>query len=121
MKTIIDAVSSNGSALKCFCIWGRSPGATRRSPADQGLDTVLQKFQASGRTFISALIDEGVNLNTVRKTAGHSSEKTALKNYTFNRGTEQQKTNKKDTDPAARTSAKSVPSVHPQGLEPWTP
>ena len=28
---------------------------------------------------------------------------------------------RKDTDPAAHTSAKSVPSVHPQGLEPWTP
>ena len=40
------------------------------------------------RTYISALIDEGVNLNTVRQAAGHASEKTTLKNYTFDRATD---------------------------------
>jgi len=49
---------------------------------------------ASRRTYISALLDQGVNLNTVRQAAGHADEKTTLKNYTFDRGTEEEKMNK---------------------------
>ncbi len=56
-----------------------------------------QKYKnshAARRTFISALIDEGVNINTVRQTAGHASEKTTLKNYTFDRASESEKIRK---------------------------
>ena len=49
---------------------------------------------ASRRTYISALIDGGVNLNTVRQMAGHASEKTTLKNYTFDRSSELEKKEK---------------------------
>ena len=37
---------------------------------------------------VFSLIDQGVNLNMVRQTAGHASEKTALQNYTLDRATE---------------------------------
>ena len=52
---------------------------------------------AARRTFISALIDGGINLNTVREMAGHSSEETTLKNYTFDRATEKEKQMKFET------------------------
>lgn len=35
------------------------------------------------KTYISTLISNGVNINLVRKQAGHKHETTTLKNYTF--------------------------------------
>lgn len=40
------------------------------------------------KTYISSLIDAGVNINTVRKMVGHSDEKTTLHNYVFDRSEE---------------------------------
>lgn len=37
------------------------------------------------KSYISALLDAGININEVRKQAGHEDERTTLKNYTFNR------------------------------------
>lgn len=39
------------------------------------------------KTFISALIDADININEVRRVAGHSDERTTLGNYCFNRET----------------------------------
>lgn len=49
---------------------------------------IKKSSHTSRRTFISALIDEQVSINTVRQVAGHSSEKTTLRNYTFDRSSE---------------------------------
>ena len=37
------------------------------------------------KTYVSTLIDAGINIDTVRKTAGHSSTQVTLQNYTFDR------------------------------------
>jgi len=37
------------------------------------------------KTFISACLDQGININTVRQFAGHVDERTTLSNYCFNR------------------------------------
>lgn len=45
------------------------------------------------KTFISTLLDAGININEVRKCVGHEREQTTLKNYTFNRQTSVEKEN----------------------------
>lgn len=45
------------------------------------------------KTFISTLIDGGVNINEVRKLAGHADERTTYGNYCFNRFTEKETCN----------------------------
>lgn len=43
------------------------------------------------KTYISTLIDAGVNLNTIRSQAGHEKEETTFKNYCFDRMADKQK------------------------------
>ncbi|MDO5423173.1 MAG: hypothetical protein Q4F41_05550 [Eubacteriales bacterium] len=43
------------------------------------------------KTFISALIDANLNLNTIRKIVGHADERTTLANYCFDRHSEDEK------------------------------
>jgi integrase len=43
------------------------------------------------KTYISALIDSGCNLNTIRELVGHADERTTLGNYCFDRHTDEQK------------------------------
>lgn len=43
------------------------------------------------KTFVSTLIDAGMNINTVRQIAGHVDEVTTLHNYTFDRGSNEEK------------------------------
>lgn len=43
------------------------------------------------KTYISALIDGKVNINTVRDMVGHADERTTLGNYCFDRNTEEEK------------------------------
>ena len=42
------------------------------------------------KTFISTLIDSGLNINEIRKMAGHEDEKTTYQNYCFNRLSDKQ-------------------------------
>ena len=37
------------------------------------------------KTYISSLIDAGVNINEIRKQVGHEDERTTYRNYCFNR------------------------------------
>lgn len=37
------------------------------------------------KTYISALLDSGININEIRKQVGHEDERTTLHNYSFNR------------------------------------
>ena len=46
------------------------------------------------KTYISALLDAHVNINTVRELVGHADERTTLKNYCFDRNTEEEKRKK---------------------------
>lgn len=44
------------------------------------------------KTFVSTLIDGGVNINTVRQYAGHKDERTTLGNYCYDRSSDEEKT-----------------------------
>ena len=37
------------------------------------------------KTYISTLLDAGININEIRKQVGHEDERTTLHNYAFNR------------------------------------
>lgn len=50
-----------------------------------------RSVHATRRTYISTLIDAGVNINTIREIVGHSSEITTYGNYCFDRKDESQK------------------------------
>ena len=43
------------------------------------------------KTVISAWVDNNVNINTARQMAGHASERTTLKNYVYDRSSEDEK------------------------------
>ena len=43
------------------------------------------------KTYISALIDEGLNLNSVREFVGHTDERTTLHNYCFDRSNDDER------------------------------
>lgn len=45
------------------------------------------------KTYISTLIDSGLNINEIRKLAGHEDERTTYNNYCFNRMTDTQTEN----------------------------
>lgn len=55
------------------------------------IDTNHKSSHKSRKTYISALIDGGVNINTIRETVGHSDEKTTYKSYCFDRKTKSER------------------------------
>lgn len=42
------------------------------------------------KSYISSLLDAGININEIRKQVGHEDERTTLHNYCFNRSTDEQ-------------------------------
>ena len=53
---------------------------------------ILHKSSHKARkTFISNLIATGMNINTVRQYVGHEDERTTLRNYCFDRDSEEEK------------------------------
>lgn len=55
--------------------------------------TVYKSSHKSRKTYISALIDGQVNLNTIREMVGHADERTTLNSYCFDRSTDIEKVN----------------------------
>ena len=53
------------------------------------------------KTYVSTLVDAGINLETIRKTVGHASSSVTLRNYTFDRA-EREERNKKIVDAVTR-------------------
>lgn len=49
------------------------------------MDTFQKSQHKLRKTFISTLLDEGINIDYVRKLVGHEDECTTLKNYCYNR------------------------------------
>ena len=76
---------------------------TERSIADlyrkycRKLEIVPKSSHNSRKTYISSLIDQQVNINTVREMVGHTDERTTLNNYCFDRSTSTEKRNKIET------------------------
>ena len=52
------------------------------------MDTVGKSPHKCRKTYISILIDAGVNLRTVQELAGHEKLSTTLDNYVFDRSTD---------------------------------
>ena len=48
-------------------------------------DILYRPSHSSRKTYISSLIDAGININTVRSYAGHADERTTYFNYCFDR------------------------------------
>ncbi|MBR3706620.1 MAG: tyrosine-type recombinase/integrase [Firmicutes bacterium] len=49
------------------------------------IDTVAKSSHKTRKTYISALIDGGVNINTIREMVGHADERTTFGNYCYDR------------------------------------
>ena len=57
------------------------------------MQTIPKSQHKLRKTFISTLLDEGVNIDEVRRLAGHEDERTTLNNYCFNRRNQEQTEN----------------------------
>ena len=57
------------------------------------LDITNRSSHKSRKTFVSSLIDGGVNINTVREMVGHNDERTTLSCYCFDRKTDAERKN----------------------------
>ncbi|WP_346064783.1 tyrosine-type recombinase/integrase [Lacrimispora amygdalina] len=93
IKTIIDSNKENGFYDDGFLF---IHGGKRINP--RAVDTRIRKYcdhinisskstHKIRKTYISSLLDGGININEIRKQVGHEDERTTLKNYCFNRKT----------------------------------
>ena len=57
--------------------------AFRRYCRDAGI--AYRSSHKARKTFISSLIDEGMNINTIREMVGHADERTTMNSYCFDR------------------------------------
>lgn len=55
------------------------------------MDIIYKSSHKARKTFISALIDGNVNINTIRECVGHADERTTYNNYCFDRSTDSEK------------------------------
>lgn len=89
-KEIIEEARRNGSS---DFIFGQGIGKPLKPSAVQDRYTAYceelgithRSSHKARKTYNSALIDAGVNLDTVRRLMGHASEQTTLRNYTYDR------------------------------------
>lgn len=54
------------------------------------LDMMIKSAHKIRKTYISTLIDSGLNIDEIRRTVGHADERTTYGNYCFNRKTQKQ-------------------------------
>lgn len=57
------------------------------------MGTIYKSSHKARKTFISALIDGNVNINTIRECVGHADERTTYNNYCFDRNTKSEREN----------------------------
>ncbi len=70
----------------------RSVNGLYRKYCDK-MDTIYKSSHKARKTFISALIDGNVNINTIRECVGHADERTTYNNYCFDRNTKTEREN----------------------------
>lgn len=68
----------------------RSVNGLYRKYCDK-MDTIYKSSHKARKTFISALIDGNVNINTIRECVGHADERTTYNNYCFDRHTKSER------------------------------
>ena len=54
------------------------------------IDMMVKSAHKIRKTYISTLIDSGLNIDEIRRTVGHSDERTTYSNYCYNRKTQKQ-------------------------------
>ncbi len=69
---------------------GRAVNGLYRKYCDK-MDTIYKSSHKARKTFISALIDGNVNINTIRECVGHADERTTYNNYCFDRHTKSER------------------------------
>lgn len=97
---ILDMIKKRNHELKIFdgdYIFVNANSSTRltRSSINKYLYRLCDEINANRlsshkirKTYISSLIDGGININKVRELAGHEDERTTLNNYCFDRNTD---------------------------------
>lgn len=70
----------------------RSVNGLYRKYCDK-MNTIYKSSHKARKTFISALIDGNVNINTIRECVGHADERTTYNNYCFDRHTKSEREN----------------------------
>ena len=68
------------------------------------LDTVHKSSHKARKTFVSALIDGGININSVMKMTGHADAQTTYKSYVFDRSSDADKKAKMENALHARAA-----------------
>lgn len=104
LKIIMDANAESGSYDEGFLFMQSGKHITpvailsRIRKYCNHINTMQKGIHKIRKTYISSLLDAGININEVRKMAGHEDERTTLHNYTFNRAVTSQ--NEEDLEKA---------------------
>lgn len=87
-------LDSNGYIFSCNDkpLSNRSVNGLYHKYCDK-MDTIYKSSHKARKTFISALIDGNVNINTIRECVGHADERTTYNNYCFDRNTKTEREN----------------------------
>ncbi len=85
-------LSNNGYIFSCdsSSLSGHAVNGLYRKYCDK-MDTIYKSSHKARKTFISALIDGNVNINTIRECVGHADERTTYNNYCFDRHTKSER------------------------------
>lgn len=81
----------NGKRISHYCI------QSRLFRGCQTINIPVKSAHKIRKTYISTLIDANINIDEIRRFAGHSDERTTFGNYCFNRETSQETKNKIET------------------------
>lgn len=91
LKIIIDYNAMNDWSEKDFIFFQNgkhiTPTAinTRIRKYCNHINTIQKGIHKIRKTYISTLLDSGININEIRKQVGHEDERTTLHNYAYNR------------------------------------
>ncbi|MDR0221846.1 MAG: tyrosine-type recombinase/integrase, partial [Lachnospiraceae bacterium] len=97
---------------------GRIPHHSANKALERGckaIGIVPKRSHKIRKTYISTLIDAGVNINEIRRLVGHRDERTTFNNYCFNRQTDEMV--KKQLDAALNSGLEVIKSNQEIGAE----
>ena len=97
LKTVRESNNRHGYSDEEGYMFLNKNGRIHESSLDRKLRTLCRRIGIEEKslhkirkTYISTLIDQGVNLNTIREMVGHEDERVTLKNYCFDRRSTEQ-------------------------------
>ena len=81
------------------------------------IDVMVKSAHKIRKTYISTLIDSGLNIDEIRRTVGHSDERTTYSNYCYNRKTQKQTEDIIEFALASKKVTKSNQILNMQNME----